>query len=38
MKAEIIIFNGNLEGGQTTHLENVLVLVNRPQKAVFALR
>ena len=35
----IVTFNGNFEGlRQTTRLGNVLVLVNRPQEAVFALQ
>jgi hypothetical protein len=39
MRTAIITFNGNYEGlHQTTRLGNVLVLVNRPQEAVFALQ
>jgi hypothetical protein len=39
MRTAIITFNGNYEGlQQTTRLGNVLVLVNRPQEAVFALQ
>jgi outer membrane protein TolC len=39
MRTAIITFNGNFEGlQQTTRLGNVLVLVNRPQEAVFALQ
>jgi outer membrane protein TolC len=39
MRTAIITFNGNFEGLQQTHrLGNVLVLVNRPQEAVFALQ
>jgi outer membrane protein TolC len=39
MRTAIITFNGNYEGlRQTTRLGNVLVLVNRPQEAVFALQ
>jgi outer membrane protein TolC len=39
MRTAIITFNGNYEGlTQTTRLGNVLVLVNRPQEAVFALQ
>lgn len=39
MRTAIITFNGNYEGLQhTTRLGNVLVLVNRPQEAVFALQ
>ncbi len=39
MRTAIITFNGNLEGlQQTTRLGDVLVLVNRPQEAVFALQ
>jgi outer membrane protein TolC len=38
MRSGIITFNGNYEGlQQTTRLGDVLVLVNRPQEAVFAL-
>ncbi|OJW23029.1 MAG: hypothetical protein BGO49_28260 [Planctomycetales bacterium 71-10] len=38
LRTAIITFNGNYEGlHQTTRLGNVLVLVNRPQEAVFAL-
>jgi outer membrane protein TolC len=38
LRTGIITFQGNLEGiGQTRRLENVLVLVNRPQEAVYAL-
>jgi outer membrane protein TolC len=38
MRTAIITFNGNFEGlRQTTRLADVLVLVNRPQEAVFAL-
>jgi outer membrane protein TolC len=38
LRAAIITFNGNYEGlQQTTRLGDVLVLVNRPQEAVFAL-
>jgi len=39
MRTAIITVNGNFEGlRQTTRLGNVLVLVNRPQEAVFALQ
>ncbi|MGC8643443.1 MAG: TolC family protein [Isosphaeraceae bacterium] len=39
MRTAIVTFNGNLEGlGQTHRLGTVLVLVNRPQEAVFALQ
>ena len=39
LRTAIITFNGNFEGlQQTTRLGNVLVLVNRPQEAVFALQ
>jgi outer membrane protein TolC len=39
MRAAMITFNGNYVGlRQTTRLGNVLVLVNRPQEAVFALQ
>jgi outer membrane protein TolC len=39
LRTGIITFNGNFEGlQQTTRLGNVLVLVNRPQEAVFALQ
>ncbi|WP_435011989.1 TolC family protein (plasmid) [Tundrisphaera lichenicola] len=39
MRTAIVTFNGNYEGlRQTTRLGNVLVLVNRPQEAVFALQ
>ncbi|QEH34497.1 Outer membrane efflux protein [Aquisphaera giovannonii] len=39
LRTAIITFNGNYEGlRQTTRLGNVLVLVNRPQEAVFALQ
>jgi len=39
LRTAIITFNGNFEGlKQTTRLGNVLVLVNRPQEAVFALQ
>ena len=39
MRTAIITFNGNFEGlQQTTRLDNMLVLVNRPQEAVFALQ
>ncbi len=39
MRTAIVTFNGNFEGlRQTTRLGNVLVLVNRPQEAVFALQ
>jgi outer membrane protein TolC len=39
MRTAIITFNGNFEGlKQTTRLGTVLVLVNRPQEAVFALQ
>ena len=39
MRTAIVTFNGNYEGlQQTTRLGNVLVLVNRPQEAVFALQ
>ena len=39
VRTAIITFNGNYEGlRQTTRLGNVLVLVNRPQEAVFALQ
>ena len=38
LRTGIITFNGNYEGlGQTTRFGNVLVLVNRPQEAIFAL-
>lgn len=38
LRSAIITFNGNYEGlRQTTRLGDVLVLVNRPQEAVFAL-
>jgi hypothetical protein len=38
LRTAIITFNGNYEGlRQTTRLGDVLVLVNRPQEAVFAL-
>ena len=38
-RTAIITFNGNFEGlRNTTRLGNVLVLVNRPQEAVFALQ
>jgi outer membrane protein TolC len=39
LRTAIITFNGNYEGlQQTTRLGTVLVLVNRPQEAVFALQ
>ncbi|MFO0888560.1 MAG: hypothetical protein U0790_05360 [Isosphaeraceae bacterium] len=39
LREAIITFNGNYEGlRQTTRLGDVLVLVNRPQEAVFALQ
>ena len=39
MRTAIITFNGNYEGLQeTSRLADVLVLVNRPQEAVFALQ
>jgi hypothetical protein len=39
MRTAIITFNGNYEGlQQTTRLGDILVLVNRPQEAVFALQ
>ena len=39
LRTGIITFNGNYEGlGQTTRFGNMLVLVNRPQEAVFALQ
>jgi outer membrane protein TolC len=39
LRTAIITFNGTFEGlQQTTRLGNVLVLVNRPQEAVFALQ
>jgi hypothetical protein len=39
MRTAIITYNGNFEGlRQTMRLGNVLVLVNRPQEAVFALQ
>ena len=39
LRTGIITFNGNFEGLQeTTRFGNVLVLVNRPQEAVFALQ
>ena len=39
LRTAIITFNGNFEGlRNTTRLGNVLVLVNRPQEAVFALQ
>jgi hypothetical protein len=39
LRTGIVTFNGNFEGlRQTTRLGNVLVLVNRPQEAVFALQ
>lgn len=39
LRTAIITFNGNFEGlQQTTRLGTVLVLVNRPQEAVFALQ
>jgi outer membrane protein TolC len=39
LRSGIVTFNGNFEGlQQTTRLANVLVLVNRPQEAVFALQ
>jgi outer membrane protein TolC len=38
LRAGVVTFNGNFEGlQQTTRLADVLVLVNRPQEAVFAL-
>ncbi len=38
LRTGIITFNGNYEGlQQTTRFGDVLVLVNRPQEAVFAL-
>jgi outer membrane protein TolC len=39
LRTAIITFNGNLEGlRETTRFGDVLVLVNRPQEAVFALQ
>ncbi len=39
LRTAIITFNGNFEGlRETTRLGDVLVLVNRPQEAVFALQ
>ncbi len=39
LRTGIITFNGNFEGlQQTTRFGNLLVLVNRPQEAVFALQ
>jgi hypothetical protein len=39
LRTGIITFNGTFEGLQQTHrLGNVLILVNRPQEAVFALQ
>jgi outer membrane protein TolC len=39
MRTALITFNGNYEGlQQTTRLGDILVLVNRPQEAVFALQ
>jgi hypothetical protein len=39
MRSGIVTLNGNFEGlRQTTRLGSVLVLVNRPQEAVFALQ
>ncbi len=39
LRSAIISFNGNLEGlRETTRFGDVLVLVNRPQEAVFALQ
>jgi Outer membrane efflux protein len=39
LRTAIVTFNGNFEGlRQTTRLGDVLVLVNRPQEAVFALQ
>jgi outer membrane protein TolC len=39
LRTAIITFNGNFEGlRQTTRFGDVLVLVNRPQEAVFALQ
>ena len=39
MRSAIIAFNGSFEGlQQTTRFGDVLVLVNRPQEAVYALR
>ena len=38
LRTAIITFNGNLEGlRHTTRLENLLILVYRPQEAVYAL-
>jgi outer membrane protein TolC len=38
LRTGIITFNGHLEGlGQTRRLENVLILVYRPQEAVYSL-
>lgn len=38
LRTAIITFNGNFEGlRQTTRLGDMLVLVNRPQEAVYAL-
>ena len=38
LRTGIITFNGHFEGlGQTTRFENVLVLVYRPQEAVYSL-
>ena len=39
LRTGIITFNGQMEGlGQTNRFGNVLVLVNRPQQAVYALQ
>ena len=39
MRTAITTFNGNFEGlRHTTRFGNILVLVNRPQEAVFALQ
>jgi hypothetical protein len=39
LRTGIITFNGHLEGlGQTTRFENVLVIVYRPQEAVYSLQ
>jgi outer membrane protein TolC len=38
LRAGIITFNGHLEGlGQTTRFEDILILVYRPQEAVYSL-
>ena len=39
LRTALVTFNGNYEGlGQTTRFGDVLVLVNRPQEAVYALQ